>query len=430
MEMKLAHSGGVLGPYRTLARVAHRLPYPSSALRASLDGRRRAAERWRAWADTLRRTAPLVWVHGASVGELQSIEPVLARLRRAVPRVHIVLTHTSPSVASVAVPPGVDRRDFLPPDEPNHLVPVLDALRPTALVFSRGDLWPELVHQAAARHVPIVVVGGTVRAGSRRLRAPARWLLHSAHRAVTWLGAISEDDAGRWTRLGVRPDCVAVTGDPRHDQVLERIPQLGPGRALEAWARGLPVFVAGSTEPSDDHVLVDAVARLAGSEPTVRTLIVPHDASPRRVATLRTAFAARAISVEPWDGSRTPPDALVAIIGAQGLLADLYLGASVAYVGGGFREGRLHAVAEPAAMGIPVIVGNRWRDALDIGAMVAAGGATALPSQHAGLTLADTVERLVQSADERSRRGLAARALLSSGAATRSAEAILRLLEP
>ncbi len=428
--MKLAHSDFVLAPYRTLARVAHRLPYPARVLRASLDGRRDAAARWQAWAGAARSTAPLIWVHGASVGELQAIEPIIVRLRHAVRAVHVILTHTSPSVASRTAPWGVDQRDFLPLDEPAHLAPVFAALRPALLVFSRGDLWPELVHQAEVHHVPVAVVGGTVRPASRRLAGAARWFLRPTHRAVTWVGAASPDDASRWIRAGVRADRVAVTGDPRHDHILERVPTLGPGRAVEAWARGAPVFVAGSTEPSDDAVLVEAIARLSHSDPPVRALIVPHDASPRRVANVRAAFAARAIPVARWDDARAPlPDAPVVIVGVYGLLADLYLAASVAYVGGGFRERQLHATAEPAAVGIPVMVGDRWRGALDVGVMVETGGAIALPRRHPGVALAETVGRLVRNDDERIRRGLAARAVLCQGAAAWSVDALLRLLK-
>jgi 3-deoxy-D-manno-octulosonic-acid transferase len=420
----------VLGPYRVLARVAHRLPFPSSVLSASLNGRRGASARWRTWAAGARGAAPLVWVHGASVGELKTIEPVIVRLRRALRDVQIILTHTSSSVASVAAPSGVDRRDFLPIDEPAHLEPVFAALRPALLVFSRGDLWPELVHQADTHHVPIAVVGGTVRPESRRLGGIGRWFMGPAHRAVTWLGAASAEDASRWMRAGVHADRVAVTGDPRHDQILERVPALGPGRAVESWARGAPVFVAGSTEPSDDAVLVEAIARLSRSDPPARALIVPHDASPHRVANVRAAFAARAIPVARWDDARAPlPDAPAVIVGAHGLLADLYLAASVAYVGGGFRERGLHATAEPAAVGIPVMVGDRWRGALDIGALLETGGAIALPRRHPGVALAETVGRLVRNDEERIRRGLAARGVLVGGAAARSVKALLRQLE-
>lgn len=415
--------------YRIVARVAHRLPYPPGALRASLSARRGAAARWRAWAQEARGANPLIWTHAASVGELCAIEPVLGRLRRALPGISVVFSHTSPSLSGIAVPPTVAHRDFLPLDEPAHLGPTLDALRPAVLVFSRGDLWPELVQQATARGVPSMVVGGTVRPTSHRLRGPARSLLTAMHRSIAWVGAVTDDDAGRWIHLGVPSDRVTVTGDPRHDHILERIPSLEPARAVAAWAGADPVFAAGSVEPSDDDVLAEALHRLGDQSWRIRTVIVPHDPSPRRVRTLRGALAQRRVRTDVWEGPPHPlPGTPAVIVTTHGLLADLYLAASVAYVGGGFRRGRLHATAEPAAFAIPLIVGPRWQGGADVSALLTAGGALDLPPRNAGFVLAGLVRRLLQQHGERERRGLAARAALGCGAPALSVNAVLSRL--
>jgi 3-deoxy-D-manno-octulosonic-acid transferase len=124
------------------------------------------------------------------------------------------------------------------------------------------------------------------------------------------------------------------------------------------------------------------------------------------------------------------PKGQVAIVTAGGLLADLYLGADVAYVGGGFRRGRLHAVAEPAAVGLPVIVGPRWHGAADADAMVSSGGAVPVPAGDAAAALARIISGLAAAPAERARRGLAARATLSGGASRVTADAVLALLTP
>ena len=372
----------------------------------------------------------MVWAHAASVGEQQVLEPVLARLTRARPDLRVVLSHTSPSVAHTIPPAAVCHRDYLPWDTPAPIAWALDAVRPSLLLFGRGDLWPELVRAAGARGIPIAVVGATVRPGSARLWAPARRALRATHRAVAWLGAVTPADAGRWRRLGVPSDRITVTGDPRHDRLLERVANPAPAGTVRTWAEGRPVLVAGSVEPEDDAVLAPALARVAGTGPDLRAVIVPHVPSETRIGRIKRALTSHGLTAEIWRG---PPEVIapatpVLIVGAHGLLADLYLGADLAYVGGGFRRERLHSVAEAAVVGLPVIVGPLWDGAADAEPLVTSGGALVLRADDATTALASAMSRLASHPDERSNRGLAARATLTAGASGTTADALLGLL--
>jgi 3-deoxy-D-manno-octulosonic-acid transferase len=287
-----------------------------------------------------------------------------------------------------------------------------------------------LASSAAARGLPIAVAGATVRAGSARLRTPARLALRDAYRHVTWLGAATSADAERWSRLGVPAEDITVTGDPRHDCILERIADLGPAGAVRAWAGGAPVFVAGSVEPDDDRVLAFALARLASTTPELRTVIVPHAAVETRIARIHRELADHGLAAGRWRGPTNGPlpVAPVVIAATRGVLADLYLGADIAYVGGGFRRGRLHAVAEPAAVGVPLIIGPRWQGAVDAEPMITSGDATPLARRDPATHLARIVSLLAGDADERRRRGMAARAVLTDGAAEATARAVLSLV--
>jgi 3-deoxy-D-manno-octulosonic-acid transferase len=408
--------------YRTAARVLHRLPYPPGTLATSLAGRRAAAARWHAWAAGARGDGPLIWAHAASVGEGLALQSVVARLRARARHLRVVLTHTSPSV--VAHPPfhEFDRTDYLPLDEPRPLAEVLDALRPALLLFSRGDLWPELVAGAAARRIPVAVAGGMVRPRSGRLRAPALWALRPMHRVVAWVGAAGDGDAERWRRLGVPADRVTVTGDPRHDQVAERIPDLRPAARWRSGPRGAALtLVAGGVEPADDVVLADA-ARRAGD--AWHWLVVPHDPNPRRVERVEAAFRRRGVTVAPWDAESALPAAHVTVVARRGLLADLYWAADAAWVGGGFRDGGLHAACEAAVVGLPIAAGPLLSTVRDGALLEQAGGAEPVSEAGALVTLLDA---WAASPGRRRVDGLAARAALETGASARTAGKLARL---
>ncbi len=307
---------------------------------------------------------------------------------------------------------------------------VLDAVRPSLLVFARGDLWPELVQQATCRHVPVAVLGATVRPGSRRLLRPLRPLYARLHRTVSWLGAVSDDDAERWARLGVLPAAIRVTGDPRHDQVLERCPRLERVRDLAPWLHAEASLVAGSIEPTDDGVLLEAARSTLPRCPTARLAIVPHDPSEARGSALVAAARRHGLEVGRWTAEdRHTPTASCVVIQARGLLSDLYAFGAAAYVGGGFRRNLLHAVIEPAAYGVPVLFGPRWHELPDARALVAGKGGVALPGRRPAAVLARWWLRWWEDADLRWAMGVAARRTLTEGASQTTALALGTLLQ-
>lgn len=414
--------------YRWAAQAVHHLPLGSGKLARSLAGRRGAAERWIDWAARHRTTAPLVWIHGASVGEALTAQPVVARLRSILRDVQVTHSFTSPSVEQWPAPFEAETADYAPLDEPAPVARVLEALSPSLLVFSRGDLWPELVLTAQAQDVPVAVLGAGVRPRSRRRHPLARPLYAAIHERVSWLGAVSQADAARWTELGVPQDAVEVTGDPRHDQVLERVTRVQQLGSLLPWTEGAPTLVAGSAEPADVPVLLEATRTVLAQHPSAKLLLVPHAPHGGFMKRLHARCRRSGLEVTAWPGTDPERQAPVVAVTVRGLLYDLYALGGAAYVGGGFRPGRLHAVIEPAAYGLPVVVGPEWRGAADVASLVASGGAVPLPSRRAAEALTHVWLRWLSDDGARLRTGLAARGALHEGAAEKTVCALLRLL--
>lgn len=409
--------------YRVAARMVHRTPLGSGKVGQSVAGRKGAAARWARWAASRGQREPTVWVHAASVGEAQTAAPVMQRLRVARPGLEWVLSCSSPSLAAWPDAFGAVHRDYAPLDEPREVRQALETVKPSLVIFARGDLWPELLQGAASGGRPVAVIGATVRPGSQRLRWPLRGLATYVSSQITWVGAVSDADANRWARLGVAPDRLSVTGDPRHDAILERVCNTDALCPLFGWRDRRTVLVAGSVESADDTPLLHAAARVLGAHPASAMLLVPHETSTHRIDQLEMRLSHMGLAPAIWrPGEATPAERCV-IVEARGLLGDLYAVGDLAYVGGGYRRGRLHAVMEPAAYGVPVLFGNAAAQPTDGERLVAAGGAQACgPSE-----LADVWGYFVGDADSRKRAGLAARASLHEGGAARTARSLLAL---
>jgi 3-deoxy-D-manno-octulosonic-acid transferase len=394
--------------------------------------RRRAADRLAWWAASHRDHArPLVWLHAASVGEGRQAESVLLELRSLVPACQVVYTHFSPSAEPLARRLQVDVSDYLPYDRPDSVQRLLEALAPDLLVFAKLDLWPELASRAEQRGTSVALVAATVSPGSGRLRWPARRLLHSGYAAVRAAGAIAEPDAARLAELGVAADRIRVTGDPRFDSVAARVAAVAPDDPLLGVAGGGSALVAGSTWGADESVLLAAFVRIRSGHPEARLIVVPHEPTPHHLSSLdRRAAALRLPAPVRLSAADRPVPLLV--VDRVGALATLYGAGTMAYVGGGYGRSGLHSVLEPAAWGIPVAFGPRWRDSRDAMLLIDGGAAVALPAAGtAGVAaMAETWERWLADEDHRRAQGAHAAAVVAEGlgAARRSAEMLVELI--
>jgi 3-deoxy-D-manno-octulosonic-acid transferase len=349
-------------------------------------------------------------------------------MRVAIPGIQIACTFSSPSVARWPGRFGADHADYVPLDAAEDASRTLEALDPVILVFSRGDLWPELVASAHRSGIPIAVLGATVRQSSKRLRWPVRSLFRRQHQAIDWLGAVTAADAARWRRLGVRAEAITVAGDPRHDQIIERVARIDVTRPLSAWARDRTVLVAGSTERRDEEVLLAAYRQLARSSTTTGLVLVPHDPTPQSISQIARLAERHGLTVAVWRGGPLEPDANCIVAATVGSLADLYLIADIAYVGGGFRQGHLHAVVEPASYALPVVFGPEYGGFADAVELVRSGGGLSLPRRSAQQAMTRVWQSLLCTASHRVEAGMHGRATLAQGAAHRTVAALLSLL--
>lgn len=366
--------------YRALAGLADVLvpliARGSTKLARGDRARRAALDQWRRWsADHRDRSRPLLWVHAPSAGEGLQANAVLQRLRRRNPTWQIVYSFFSPAAEQLAARQPVDYSGYLPYDTRSNVRVLLESVAPTALVFTKVDLWPELATGAAARGVKLGMIAGTVSPVSTRIRPIARWLTRPGYRVLDRVGAVAEADAKRLIGLGARAARVTITGDPRFDSAVERARAISPDDPLRRLTAGAPTLVAGSTWPADERILLDSYRLVRTRSADARLILVPHELAhlDALVAAVRRAGWPHARLSEL--GDQVPP---VVIVDRIGLLATIYVGARVAYVGGGFGSAGLHSVLEPAALGVPVIVGPRWQSSREAHLLIAAGGARSI----------------------------------------------------
>ena len=157
------------------------------------------------------------WFHFTSVGEFEQAKPLIEAIYA---ETRIVLTFFSPSVAPNAQSyPYADAAVYLPLDTTRNAERLIRLIEPALIVFSKFDIWPNLVWSASKHCVPIILVAGTLHAASKRLSRFAKPFFRSVHRHIRVHCAISEADAARFQELCLPTQEIVITGDTRYEQV-------------------------------------------------------------------------------------------------------------------------------------------------------------------------------------------------------------------
>lgn len=224
----------------------------------------------------------LIWIHGASVGEVLAAAALVGELRRRGFRILLTSgTTTSAAIVARRFSPDVIHQ-FIPFDAPRFVARFLEHWRPDLALFIESDLWPNLILACAARRVPMVLINGRMSP-----RSFPRW-----QRLSQTIGALlgrfdlclaqSDIDAARFSALGARD--VVVTGNLKLDVEAPPADRARLDRLL-AVTRGRQVIVAASTHPGEEEIVTAAHRRLAQRFPSLLTVIVPrHPARGEQVA--------------------------------------------------------------------------------------------------------------------------------------------------
>lgn len=366
----------------------------SRRLRQGKEEAARVGER-RGFAGVDRPNGPLIWIHGASVGEVLAAAELIERLRAL--NVRILLTSgtvTSAAIVAKRFPADVIHQ-YVPFDAPRYVARFLDHWQPSLALFIESDLWPNLIMASAARRVPMVLINGRM-----SHRSFPRW-----QRAYATISALlgrfdlclaqSQTDAERFAALGGR-DVVAtgnlkldVQAPPADHAKLER---------LQAVTRDRTVIVAASTHAGEEEILASVHQRLSGEFPKLLTVIVPRHPA-RGPAIAQMAYSA-GLHVSVRSQEQLPAaDTDIYVADTLGELGLFYRLAPIVFMGGSLVAHGGQNPIEAIKLGAAVLHGPHVFNFTDVyGALDDARGAGKIETAEGlatqiGLWLTDQVAR-------------------------------------
>jgi 3-deoxy-D-manno-octulosonic-acid transferase len=380
---------------------------------------------------------PVIWIHAVSLGEVVAVTPLVTELHRRHPAYRLVVstvTETGREAVEQRMA-GVADHCYAPLDFSWVVSRFIERLRPCIYLFVETELWPNLLWHLRRRGVPTALVNGrlSTRSFTRQQWAPVRSFYRAMLQTLSLCLMQSDRDVERIVALGAEASRVRRIGNIKFDQP---IPVVAESRTIRAHL-GLQdtdqLFVAGSTHPGEEEILVECYRSLVTSCPSAVLLLAPRHIE--RAELVEAMIRAQGLAVQRRStigqaGLLRSTGPRVVVLDSRGELAAIYREAVVAFVGGTLVPIGGHNLLEPAQWAKPVLFGLYTDHCAEIADLLvqAGGGRRVLQAED----LTQQIMILFSDGEERERMGRSARQVVeqNQGALQRTLEAIDRLLTP
>ncbi len=373
-----------------------------------------------------------VWIHAASVGEVQAarvlIHELLAR-RKGYGFVVTTMTEYGRMVAEKQLPGDV-RCLLAPLDVPVVVRRFLAGIRPDIYVGLETELWPALLSELELAGVKKVLLNGRMSERSFLRYQRIRGMMRRMVSGFSAMAVIGRPDKERFASFGVPEDRIRVAGNMKYDFPLEDTDTVRAGYRTLLGLREEILFVCGSTRSGEEKILADVYQQLAShTGKTLVWLIAPRHLE--RLPEVRDLLSRRGMEYHLFTElksarqKRTHP---VIVVDCMGELAKIYSAGDFNFCGGSLVDCGGHNVMEAVRWGRPVYYGPNMADFSDAVDILAGSGAGF--QVRDGAELAALIRHhLDDPAAYRQACGNAAEVtMLQQGSARKQAEIVARLL--
>lgn len=334
-----------------------------------VDGRKRI------WDDlkTIPSDRELIWMHCASFGEYEQGLPILKALKTKNPQAFYLVSFFSPSGYLVKKTHQVaDLTTYLPWDNRTDVRRFVKKVQPTKVLLIKYDFWPNLLMELHNQKIPTFLIAGLFRPHQVFFKPWGGWYRRIL-KGFTHIFVQNEASQNLLIDIGIKQ--VSVSGDTRFDRVNLSNEKLA---FMAQFVMNRKCIIAGSVWPEDLSILKESIANTPAGW---CWLIAPHEIEEKTVKTLVDNLPAQSQRYSTID-HRALAHAPVLVLDTVGLLSACFQYGQISYVGGGMGTKGLHNILEPAAAGIPIVIGKNYDRFPEAVELIQQGGVIPISSQH------------------------------------------------
>lgn len=326
-----------------------------------------------------RPSGPLIWMHGASVGESKLLLDLFQEVREQRTDAHaLVTTQTTTSADMIAakMQEGVIHQ-MAPIDGPGAVSRFLRHWRPDAAVFAEGEIWPNMLMGLQRANIPAVLANARMTEKSLTNWNSRKTSARRLFETFRFIGAADRQTAtGLSSAIG---RAIPVVGNLKMAVTVKP----APAADTEAFstAVGRPILLAASTHPGEDEFALTAFAEARKTLAKALLVIVPRH--PDRGDAIVELVKQRGFTAQQWSKDRATPSASIDVLVADtiGEMMFWYGAADSVYLGGATKADiGGHNAIEPAQLGKRVFTGPHGFNFIETFTKLAAANALIIGS--------------------------------------------------
>lgn len=291
-----------------------------------------------------------IWVHCASVGEVNTWLPLHKLFMQQYPALHFVITTNTPTGAQIVARQALRNTQhvYLPMDTVTAVARFFRRIKPRLALVMETELWPELYRQCQRNHIPLVIVNARLSHKTRNVNDWVRRLYAMALQQASQVLCRTQADAEAYIELGAATSKVQVTGNLKFAALNDAQP------VLPANFTDRPYVLAASTHADEELQL----ARLWQAFTTHNRLLVIAPRHPQRRDEILQQLQALNMQIAVRSrGDEITPATQIYLADTLGELVSFMSQADVVIMGGSLVERGGQNLLEPARLARAIIVG-------------------------------------------------------------------------
>ncbi len=372
----------------------------------------------------------MIWIHAASIGEVQAARALISALIRQQCNCRFYLTtmtRQGREVALAQLPEDVCC-GLAPLDTPQAVAKTLQALQPDIYICLETELWPVMLTKARLAGIAMLLLNGRMsERSSSRYRRIAKTMAKLLSGFAT-IGVISRQDGARYQFIGAPADRIRICGNMKYDVQVPEVHVIRKKYRAILNLTDETVFICGSTRRGEEQLLLPVYRRLQ-QKTTTRLVWIIAPRHLNRLAEVQGLLEDAGLNYDLLSTCRTQGRQQdIILVDSMGELADLYSAADFVFCGGSLVDKGGHNIMEPIRLQRPVYFGPYMKDFRDAVELVVSAGA-GVQVKNAD-ELADQLTACLQDSEKYQQVCQAAAGLAKSqqGAVQRQADLVMEQL--
>lgn len=302
----------------------------------------------------------VIMLHGVSVGEIQSLENLVKKIKFEFPNCKLVITTgtvTGQEQAKKKYSQFADFITYFPLDIYKTVETFLNKIKPSVILIAETELWPNFFNCAKEKNIPLFIINGRISDKSYPSYLKIRNFIKLILNCAQGIYCQSEEDKKRFITLGAVENNTEVMKNLKFEIAKKPCD-------IDLKTDDFKVLIAASTHSGEDELIVNQYKKLKEKIQNLKLIIAPRHLT--RLDEVKHVLNGMNYGLRTKGDDFSKYD--IIILDTLGELSKIYNIVDVAYIGGSYNKDKTggHNPLEAIIYSKPAVSGPYIKNFTDI----------------------------------------------------------------